>query len=62
MLHLTDGRHVNDPALCGNYSDPDNPDCIPLRWWNGNREGVCLECLRLAQPIPMAEEVERLED
>jgi hypothetical protein len=48
MLHLTDQPMLTDPALCGHQPDPADPDCIPLRWWNGNRDGVCGECLRLA--------------
>jgi hypothetical protein len=46
MIHLTKDRQLYGTALCDNYSDPDNPACIPLRWWNGNRDGMCAECLK----------------
>jgi hypothetical protein len=56
MLHLTDQPMLTDPALCGHQPDPADPDCVPLRWWNGNRDGVCPECLR-RQEAESAEKV-----
>lgn len=50
-LHLFAGdladQHESDLALCGRRADKRN--LLPARHWNGRRDGVCPECVRIEE-------------
>ena len=47
-LHLTRDKHHGGP-LCGQPRF-DRTALVPMEWWNGNREGVCQQCLEESSP------------